>query len=488
MNICFFCDLHLSTVKGAPQYSALEWAISDMKSRDTDLAIYVGDVTSDGNRDVYYSFIERMNDSGLDYLFIPGNSDVRDERFCDELVRLSSDVVNVRSGVKIYAVNDATGYVDDETLNILDASEDGGIVFMHHPVHAHPEKIRTRLEHFKETHPNSRIFFGHVHRFYEKENDVSLQALDPDKAIGECPCITYYDTDSRDITRSYFDCPVPDDIYDYIGISSYRPEEHILLATERDIRYLELRPNVASMDEERLLELISGWRRAGGEHLSIHLPEIGYADGEVITEKSLDRLIYLADLLGADRFTQHVPRVSVKAVRENNECLSAIAEALGKKLDKITREIVVGVENMHMTNGENPDDSRRFGYIPSECLEFMNELAKHTRHRVGINLDVGHARNNAPFSQNYQIGAWYSEVGPYAVGYHIHQVKWGMEKWENHTAITDVYGNLISYASFFRMWSDGKMAKAPFVFEMDSSDAYEVTLATFEKEKQKMVR
>jgi sugar phosphate isomerase/epimerase len=280
---------------------------------------------------------------------------------------------------------------------------------------------------------------------------------------------------------------VPEDIFDYIGISAYRPEYHIEFATERGIRYLELRPNISSMDEERLVELISKWRCAGGEHLSIHLPEIGYLDGEAITEKSLDRLIYLADILGADRFTQHVPRVSVKTVRENKDCLAVISETLGKKLDKITRSIEIGVENMHMTNGENPDDSRRFGYITSECLEFMNELAKHTRHSVGINLDVGHARNNVPFSQNYQVGAWYSEVGPYAVGYHIHQVKWGMEKCENHTAITDVYGGLISYASFFRMWKDGKMSKSPFIFEMDQPDAYSLTLETFEKEKQKLI-
>ena len=79
-------------------------------------------------------------------------------------------------------------------------------------------------------------------------------------------------------------------------------------------------------------------------------------------------------MLGADRFTQHVPRVSVKTVRENADCLSAISKALGARLDKIDRPIEIGVENMHMTKDESPDETRRFGYIPSECLEFMNEL------------------------------------------------------------------------------------------------------------------
>ena len=481
MRICFFCDLHLPTVKGAPQYPALEWAISNMKESGCDLAVYAGDVTSDGNREVYFDFLSVMDGSGLDYLYIPGNSDMRDEKSREELSRTASETVNRYGDVTVYAVNDSTGYIDDETFRLLDGAGDGDIMFMHHPIGSHKGDTDERLREFVRTHPSTRVFFAHAHLFYVRDSLISLQALDPDKAIGECPCITYFDTDTGVIERVHYSCTVPKDIYDYIGISAYRPSEHIKFAASRGIRYLELRPNIASMDDGELLTLISEWRRAGGEHLSIHLPDVGYEDGEVKTALQLDRLLYLADLLSADRFTQHVPRVSVKTVTEDENCLPAIAKTLGNALDRIKGDVSVGVENMHMTAGESADESRRFGYTPPECIQFMNELAKHTRQRVGINLDVGHARNNAPFSQRYQVGAWYSEVGGYTVGYHIHQVQWGMEKFSNHTAITDVYGSLISYASFFKMWEDGKLTKAPFVFEMDAPDAYPITLETFEK-------
>jgi sugar phosphate isomerase/epimerase len=427
-----------------------------------------------------------MDGSGIRYLYIPGNSDVRDDASADEIGSMASETVTVLGDIRIFAVNDAWGIIDDETFALLEGAKAKDVMFMHHPIGSHEEETDRRLREFKESHPDVRIFSGHAHRPYVRENEVSLQALDPDKAIGECPSLTYYDTESGNFEYSHYDCPMPMDIFDYIGISAYRPEEHIEFATKRGIRYLELRPGVASMDEGTLSGLISAWRDAGGEHLSIHLPDIRYSDGAVAVGKSLDRLIYLADLLGADRVTQHVPRVSVKTVKEDEKCLPLIAKELAGRLNKIERVISVGVENMHMTAGESSDDTRRFGYTPPECIEFMREIEKHTHHKVGINLDVGHARNNSPFSQTYQVGAWYSEVGEYTVGYHIHQVRWGMEKFSNHTAITDVYGSLISYASFFKMWDEGKLNKAPFVFEMDGMDAYSETLSTFEREKERL--
>ena len=142
-------------------------------------------------------------------------------------------------------------------------------------------------------------------------------------------------------------------------------------------------------------------------------------------------------------------------------------------------KITVGVENMHMTEGERADEKRRFGYTPQECLCFMEKFAEKCKHRVGINFDIGHARNNAPFSQKYQISTWLSMLGQYIVGYHIHQVTYTDGVFENHMPITEVYGHLISYASFFSCWSTKRINKAPIIFEMRPENAYEITLNTF---------
>jgi hypothetical protein len=51
--------------------------------------------------------------------------------------------------------------------------------------------------------------------------------------------------------------------------------------------------------------------------------------------------------------------------------------------------------------------------------------------------------------------------------------------------ITDIYGELISYASFFKYWSMGKINKAPVIFEMRPQGAYETTLKTFREQQNK---
>ena len=60
------------------------------------------------------------------------------------------------------------------------------------------------------------------------------------------------------------------------------------------------------------------------------------------------------------------------------------------------------------------------------------------------------------------------------------------EKYVNHTAITHIYGRLISYASLFRCWSNGIINKAPVIFEMDTPNAYEITLNTFQQAKKEI--
>lgn len=159
--------------------------------------------------------------------------------------------------------------------------------------------------------------------------------------------------------------------------------------------------------------------------------------------------------------------------------LLQIAQFVKDKLNGFNSDILLGVENMHVTPNEKIDDSRRFGYTPYECIEFMTELKKICPFSVGINLDVGHARNNAPFSRTFQVGTWYSLVGKHTVGYHIHQVLNTNTGFINHAPITDVYGELISYASFFECWQRHMLNKAPLILEIREKNGYEITLNAF---------
>lgn len=474
------CDLHLPSDENALQYKILDWAIEDIYKKQADCIVYAGDVTCDGNIEVYKRFIEKMKNTGLPFLFIPGNSDLRSKDSLQEICKISSQCRNKVGGNLIFAVNDCENKISDEQFSILEKADDESIVFMHHPMATYPPSCQKRLSEWRKRHKGTMLFYGHRHISGRDGNDVSLQAMDPDKAIGECPCVTYFDTSARKIEKSYYYSPVPADLLECFGISCYKPLEQIDFAIKNNLKNLELRPNCIKTVRTELVKRIALWRESGGENLSIHLPDVFYKNGVAVSE-FIDEYIELAKALKAQRLTQHVPNVSVKTVCEDKTALKKISRYLADKFNSLDGDVVIGVENMHMTPKEAPDENRRFGYTPEECLEFMQELSLSCKHKVGINFDIGHARNNAPYSQKYQISTWFSMIGKYIVGYHIHQVTSNEGEFENHMPITEVYGRLISYASFFKCWTDGQINKGPVVFEMRPEGAYEVTLRTFNK-------
>lgn len=324
-----------------------------------------------------------------------------------------------------------------------------------------------------------------MHKSFKEGNLISLQALDPDKAIGEEPCITYYDTKTKSISYTHYPARVLDDMYGFFGISCYDCLAQIEFATKMGLKHLELRPNALDVDEKILGEYIRKWRASGGETLSVHLGELGCEKCVVQVDEKRHRLLELAKSLGASRLCQHVPKVMTKDIEEYPDTLDVIADFFAKELNSFFEDITIGIENMHMTSKDDAYGNRRYGYTPEEVLEFVELLKKKTHHRVGVNFDIGHARNNAPFSQKYQIGTWLSMLGKYIVGYHIHQVTYENGIFENHMPITDVYGHLISYASFFKNWEMGKINKASIIFEMRPEDAYPITLKTFADYKKK---
>lgn len=486
MKICFMCDLHLPFDKNALQYRVLDWAINDINKKKPDCVAFVGDATADGNKSVYDWFIKQMQSINLPFLFIPGNSDLRSEQY--EMVHNKASICkSVIEDISIFAINDSDKNISEEQLNILNNAGVDDIVFMHHPIRSLSSFTREKMETWRKKHIHTKLFYGHCHKWEESENSVSLQAMDPDKAIGESPCIVYYDTETKKCRKAYYFCPVPLDMYKYFGVSCYRVESDIRFAVEKGLKYLELRPSVLEVQKDKLFELVADWRRRGGENLSVHLTDVGFDGEKVTTDTRYERLIELGAQLNAERFTQHVPRTSVKLVKQDKSVLGKICSYIAERLNKIEYDCVIGVENMHMTKSDSLDDSRRFGYTPEETLQFMEALAVKCKHRVGINFDIGHARNNMPFSQKYQISTWFSLLGKHIVGYHIHQVIQKENGFENHMPITEIYGRLISYASFFRCWSEGDIKHAPIIFEMRPENAYHITIATFDWYKNKHV-
>lgn len=481
MKLCLSCDLHLPFYRQAIQYDVLKWFVEDVKNKKPDCVIFAGDATSDGNEEVYDYFISTIKNIGLPFLYIPGNSDLRSIDTKNSIYNKSSKCVNEFGEVKIFAVNDSDdGKISNLQIDALNLADEKSVVFAHHPV----EFLAKQTPAFKEwrnAHTNTVVFYGHMHLFGVGDKQVSLPAMDPDKSIGESPCVIYYDTETGKIEKSYFSCPVPNDLRGYFGVSCYDVEKHIEFALQNGLKHLELRPNVLTKDVECVICLIEKWREIGDTVLSVHLPEVYFSNDKVSVGADYEKMIDIAAQLKAQRLVQHVPVVSVDEIAKGCNVIEKIAEFIAKKLDVLPHKCIIGVENMHMTKKDEPNGNRRFGYVPEEVFKFMSEIKKRTKHEVGINFDVGHARNNKPYNNKYPISVWLAMLGKDIVSYHVHQVKDLGGDFENHTAIDSVYGSLISYASFFRCWTEEKINHAPLIFEMRTENAYEITLNTFKK-------
>ena len=319
------------------------------------------------------------------------------------------------------------------------------------------------------------VFYAHKHISRVDGNKISLQALDPDKAIGEPPCITYYDTDTKKLTKSYYFVPVPRDFMQNTGISCYRFKTDILFAIANGIKNIELRPNVIKEDKDEVKALVKEWRDAGGENLSVHLSEVSFKNGAPTVKPGYLELVDFVKEIGADRLTQHVPDIKLETA--NPKCLEKIAEFVADTVNSIGFCGVLGIENMH-TKSQDTAFDRRYGCTPEECFEFMLLVANKSNCKVGFNFDIGHARNNAPLSQKYQISSWLAMLGKHIVGCHFHQVVKDEDGFENHKPITELYGGIINYTSFFKCWIDGDINRCPVILEMRDENAYDISLKT----------
>lgn len=481
MKICIAADLHLPYIKGTAQYRAFEYMLSDAQKNAAELLVFAGDITADGDESAAEYFFEKVKSVSIPFLVISGNSDCR--RGNPKLIT-HSECMNQYGKLKIFMLNDGERNLSDEESAALNTAGADDLVFMHHPPETLKEPCRTEFAEWRKAHPDTTVFCAHYHKFSVDGSTVSLPALDPDKNIGESPCFVYYDTDSRKLEKSYFSCPMPADFLGRTGISCYKPIEHLKLSAEHRLKSVELRPNAISADREELVKAVEKWRTAGGENLSIHFPDAKLTENGITGREKLLEFAAFANELKADRITIHVPRMY--SHEADKKTLDLFARLYGEIINALSENCTVGIENLHTKEADRINGRRPFGCIPDDCLDFVACVKKYTDRKVGINFDLGHARNNAPYSQKYTLGAWYAEVGSYCVGYHVHQVTGHSGNFENHTPITEHYGRLISLASFYDGLESGLLNKASAIFEIRTEGGAEKTVEFLESEREKL--
>ena len=486
MKICIMEDLHLPYHKEALQYEALRFYLSDMQEKNADLLIVPGDFTADGNQATAKGFFEALEGLSFPKIVMTGNADFRNPETVAYFRSVTAAPKHTFFGYTFLALRDGEGSIPEEDLALLSKADEKTLIFLHHPIESLKEPSRERLLAFRIAHPEIPIFVGHAHIDKREGNTFYLNASDPDKAIGEEPCIYYYDTETHSLSKTHFECKMPADFASFVGISAFHALEDLAYAAEAGLYAVEFRPSVVSENREALLSGIAAFRAAGGKCVSFHFPSIAERDGTMASEEELLSFSALVCAAEGDRITLHAPSVSHLALKNDPSLLDRLADLAAKAIDALPEDCAVGIENMHMTAKDSPED-RVFGYTPEDCRCFIEMLRARTKRTVGFHFDTGHARNNAPLSQTYTQSVWMAELGREVVGYHIHQVLLENGTFVNHYPITEPYGALISYATFFRMWESGRLAKAPVFLEIrptaEDAAPYKRTLAWMRPEK-----
>lgn len=483
-SVAVLADLHLQdddTVKNA----VLEWAAAELSGRRPDAVAAAGDMTALGTlpeaRHVR-SFFRKLPGR---VLFTPGNSDLRTPGQTAEVTACLKTPDRVG---QMMLLDSSSGRLSTDSRVALirlltESTAKGLLVITHYPPMRLPEDDRRLLAAAGRAGRIGLLVCGHLHRDEKRRwagiRCESVRGLDPDKVIGGPPSVVFFSRrkDGRWGRRNrVFRAADPSEwsgeeraeLANGLGLSGMSdPCGTLEFCIRERVSVFEWRYSAMNTEQaERFGGLLAQWRRTGGRCFSIHFPDFGWEDGKGTGFEALNGAAEAALRLHAERVTLHVPRIPVGRFADP-AIAAAISGAAARVLAPISAAgIRIGIENLHMRPGEKNDLDRGFGYTPDEVLSFADMLNERGVD-AGIHLDLGHARNNAPFNNIFPISSWLARCGSRINGCHLHQVTSDENgKMLNHQALTEPFGRLVSLASLFLAWKFGHIAHVPLILEI----------------------
>ncbi|MFA6816381.1 MAG: TIM barrel protein [Lentisphaeria bacterium] len=494
-RIAVIADSHLPDDSDTIKEEVFEWALATAIERKADVIVAAGDLTAMGTMEAAKRIKQKMDATNLPYLITPGNAERRSPEFREAVLSEFKTSASFEQNSCSILVLDSSQQklTDNDRKQIVDLVSRGQkqlFVATHFPLASFPQKDQGFLRRLLADGIIGVLVAGHLHRNgterIGKGEYHLVRGIDPDKAIGGPPDCVFFDFDSKTQYWQRLDSDYridwtaerSDEFRDLLGFSCMRDSfGGIKDAISMRVKSIELRFECTkNISTETLFPLLEQWRAKGGRYLSIHLPDILWdlKNSKVEGVKQVKTACEFALKIHANRLTMHVPRCPVGLICKNtdikNKMLDAYADALKRVLE---HGITLGIENLHRTPDEKIDSTRGFGYTPTECLDWINALRKKTNNdKIGFHFDIGHARNNAPYSSVYSISQWFAKLGNLITGYHLHQVEQAPDgKLMNHCPVTGMFGPLISFCSLFIAWNENQIKHVPMYLEIRGENA-----------------
>ncbi len=474
-SFAILCDLHLPSETSTVKEDVWHWALDALNRLRPDCILGLGDLTGSGTVAAARRIRAGLESLGIPFLLTPGNAELRNSAESPEALRILQTATEYDP---FFLFDTSQGRILPEDRRRLEQLPPGErIGLTHRPPEALGAGDRKRLCSAFGRGALTGLITGHYHRDRSEKRLEMVRGLDPDKAVGGVPAVTFFlrrgdgwkrgEVIYSEADPSYWSPPEKQEWLEHLGISGMnRPLEALREAGEHGIAALELRTDsLPGIDPGKLKRAVDAWRCSGGRCLSMHLTDSGWRDGAFRGAAELTGAVRKALDLRCDRVTCHVPRGTV------DDCLPRLEELADRTAGILRRltdnGIAIGIENLHMRPGDPSDGRRGFGFLPAECRRWITLLRERCGPETGFHLDIGHARNNAPFSAYHPLSDWYASLGAELNGMHLHQVRLEPDgRLVNHTAFTEPFGMLIPLSSLFLAWRSGQLRHAPMFLEI----------------------
>lgn len=487
-RIGLLCDMHLSDNRKSPQYAFLCNAVEQMKKEHVDVVICLGDISSYGELQAWELYEEALQE--FEHYEVVGNSDVRNIAAREKIMALAGTAEFTVGSRHVYGLNTPDGEITSEDRKRLDCVKNGDIIFLHHYIQAMKKESGQWLKELAER-VSVTILHGHGHRHFDyylhNSRVLGMRGMDPDKAMGDFPCINYLDVSETEVSLKEQVIGLPkeylEDTARYFGLSCVENRKDVAFAIEHSIKYVELRCNGGDWKADlELLPILKQWRQKTDGYLSVHMPNLYYKNGCICGQEQWMEALEYANCIGAESLTLHPPRARICDMLPGSAVWNSMLKLYVTVANSIPRTTKMGIENLHKASEEKLDECRGFGYRPEEVSAWIDAINEELgEKRVGHVLDVGHARNNGTFAQRYPSSKWYQMMGDKAVAYHIHQVVPTEAGLKNHNAIENWFGPMINYTSFFYAWHENILNHAPVFLEVKGSENYAKSIMAFEQ-------
>lgn len=475
MKIAVLGDLHIPALNGTVKDAVLAWALGEARLRGAAVLAGAGDLIALGRVEEARKLRNALDQNMLPYYLTPGNAELRTPSESTAVAALLSTPMETADMLLLDSARGTLAVEARRQLKAL-ASHANKLLVTHYPPSQWTEEDRQQLDEARRSQAVGAVIAGHVHA----DTADTLRGLDPDKASGGPPAFVMFERPSPEAPWQRSDIVMPG-----INPREWRPAERaefrqqlglatlwntsamLDFAIKTRIKTIELRGDSVSMLAPETLHLLKNkldlWRSVGGCTLSLHLTELIPNDRQKFS--MLHHLAQTAVFLGCNRTTLHVPYVDVQNYPVcRDRLLDHATQALAPLCEA---SIAIGIENLHCAPGDTPL-TRRFGCTIAECREWLELLRDRLDYRnLGFHLDLGHARNNRPLSDEENLSHYYAELGHEINGFHLHQVIQQPDgSFRNHQPLTGFYDKLISLAGLFMAWRTHQVNHAPMFLEI----------------------